>query len=140
MFCLAAWDVQLSAEEFKQANLAGSWSGLWVTPATKFTYELEFTIDEEGNITGTYGQPGKRKSPGLGGKLTLEDAETGKIAGTLTFVRRIVFQAQDEVFISKLSEEEAKKKGPLRIKGIFTTDAFPGKFGIDDLDVYGGTK
>jgi len=122
-----------------QKNLAGTWKGLWVTPATKFTFELEFTVDEKGRVSGKYGHPGQKKSPGLGGTLTLGDAETGAVSGTLTFGPKVVFQSQDGVRITAVTDAEKAQRGPFRLKGIFKTAAFPGDLGIDDLDVYGGT-
>ena len=120
-----------AADTFAQKDLEGTWKGSWVTPKTKFTYTLTFKVDAKGSIKGTYGHPNEKANPGLGGTLTLSKAD-GQISGDIKFGSDVVFNAQQDVKIEKVTEGNQTH---LRISGLFITKAFPGELGKDQLDV-----
>jgi len=118
-----------------QNALVGSWTGTWKTPASGFTFILDFKIDAEGKITGTYHKPDdNKKGTDLGGNLTLSDSAKGILSGKITFGPKVVFEAQDNVVIAPNKTGDK----PFSIKGLFITKAFPGELGKDELDVNGG--
>jgi hypothetical protein len=120
-----------AADSFTQQSLESNWKGTWITPSSKFTFILNFKVDADGNITGSYGPPKGEQVAGLGGKLTL-NKETGKIDGKITFAAGVEFAAQQDV---KIENAGAGKDKHQRITGMFITKAFPGELGKDILDV-----
>jgi hypothetical protein len=125
----AAWTA-CAGDAFTPKHLECQWIGPWLTPATKFCFNLTFTIDAQGRIRGSWEQGGKT-TPGLGGQLILK-GPAGQLAGKLTFGRDVEFIAQDDVHLEVVGTGAQRH---LHIKGTFISKAFPGELGKDILDV-----